>query len=242
MQVTGRFSAGAGRLHRAAARAAIAAVAIGLGCASIDPQPEPQPAKNFGTYKAAPPDQLLVSVLPEPLLERQVIVRPDGMISFDLVGDVPASGRTLDEIAKEIEGKIGEYKRGARVTVSLVGSLSTSVTLVGEVRVPTNFPLDRDMRVIEAIGRVGGNTPFANRSDARVIRVQEGQTTVIPVDIAAIERGDLRTNVWLLPGDVVFVPPTLLARIGYAIAGLTFPLQALVGSGLAGIAMTAVAP
>jgi polysaccharide export outer membrane protein len=208
------------------------------GCASIEPQPEPQPEKNFGTYRVGPPDQLLVSVLPEPLLERTVTVRPDGMISFDLVGDVLASGRSLDEIAADIQGKIEEYKRGARVTVALSGSLSSSITILGEVRAPTNFPLDRDMRVVEAIGRVGGNTIFANKPEARVIRTREGQTTVLPVDLAAIERGDLRTNVWLMRGDVVFVPPTILARIGYAIAALTFPLQAILGSGIGGIAAT----
>jgi polysaccharide export outer membrane protein len=209
-----------------------------MACASIEPQPEPQPEKNFGIYRAGPPDQLLVSVLPEPLLERSVIVRPDGMISFDLVGDIAATGRTLDEIAAEIQTKIEEYKRGARVTVALSGSLSSSITILGEVKIPSNFPLDRDLRVVEAIGRVGGNTIFASRSNARVIRTTGGQTTVLPVDLAAIERGDLRTNLWLQRGDVVFVPATVLARIGYAIAGLTFPLQALVGSGLGGIATT----
>ena len=111
-----------GRGFRAVCALALLSFVAMAGCASIDPQPEPQPEKNFGTYRTAPPDQLLVSVLPEPLLERSVVVRPDGMISFDLVGDIPASGRTLDEIAKEIEGKIGEYKRGARVTGSAAQS------------------------------------------------------------------------------------------------------------------------
>lgn len=226
------------RRLRAGAWVALAAFLQATACASIEPQPEPQPEKNFGTYRAGPPDQLLVSVLPEPLLERSVIVRPDGMISFDLVGDIPATGRTLDEIGQEIQAKIENYKRGARVTVALAGSLSSSITILGEVKQPSNFPLDRDLRVIEAIGRVAGTTIFAKRADARVIRTRDGQTTVLPVDIDAIERGDLRTNVWLMRGDVVFVPPTTLARIGYAIAGLTFPLQAIVGSGLAGIATT----
>lgn len=219
-----------------------AAVALLGACASVEPQPEPQPEQVEGNYRVGPPDQLLVSVLPEPLLERQVTVRPDGNISFDLVGDIQAAGRTLAEISQEIEQKISEYKRGARVTVSLVGSLSVSVTVLGEVRGPTNFPLDRDLRVVEAVGRVGGTTPFADRKDARVIRVQNGQTSVIPVDLAAIERGDLRTNVWLMRGDIIFVPPTALARFGYAIAGLTFPLQALIGSGLGGIATTLAVP
>lgn len=226
------------RALRSGAWVALAAMLQATGCASVQPQPEPQPDKSFGTYRAGPPDQLLVSVLPEPLLERTVTVRPDGMISFDLVGDIPAAGRTLDEIGADIQAKIEEYKRGARVTVALSGSLSSSITILGEVKGPTNFPLDRDMRVIEAIGRVGGNSIFANLSDARVIRTRDGQTSVLPVDLSAIVRGDLRTNIWLMRGDVVFVPPTVLARIGYAIAGLTFPLQALVGSGLGGIATT----
>lgn len=222
-------------------------LAVGLwlgltGCASIEPQPEPQPDPNFGTYRAGPPDQLLVSVLPEPLLERTVVVRPDGMITFDLVGDIPATGRTLDEIAADIQAKIDDFKRGAHVTVALASSLSSSITLLGEVKSPTNFPLDRDLRVIEAIGRVGGSTIFASRANARIIRTLGGQTTVLPVDLAAIERGDLRTNLWLVRGDVIFVPPTFLARIGYAIAGFTFPFQALIGSGIGGIATTVIAP
>lgn len=217
-------------------------LAPALGCASYDPQPEPQPAKEFGTYRTGPPDQLLVSVLPEPLLERTVTVRPDGMISFDLVGDIKATGRTLDEIGAEIESKIGEYKRGARVTVALAGSLSISVTVLGEVRGPTNFPLDRDMRVIEAVGRVGGNSIYAARSRARVIRSVGGQTTVMTVDLAAIERGDLRTNIWLMPGDIIFVPPTILARIGYFISGITFPFQAILGSSIGGLAANYISP
>lgn len=238
MQVYEATSTQRSRGIRASAWIALAAVLQATACASIEPQPEPQPDKNFGTYRAGPPDQLLVSVLPEPLLERNVTVRPDGMISFDLVGDVPATGRTLDEIAQDIQTKIEQYKRGARVTVALAGSLSSSITILGEVKQPSNFPLDRDMRVIEAIGRVAGTTIFAERADARVIRVRDGQTSVLPVNLDAIERGDLRTNLWLMRGDVVYVPPTMLARIGYAIAGLTFPFQAIVGSGLAGIATT----
>jgi len=236
-RAAGRAGAGAARALRMGLVAGMLALAA-VGCATPEPHPQPQPEQDFGTYRTGPPDQLLVSVLPEPLLEREVTVRPDGNISFDLVGDIPAAGRTLDEIGAEIQEKITKFKRGARVTVSLVGSLSSSVTVLGEVKVPSEFALDKDTRVVEAIGRVGGTTPFAKKDGARVIRVRGGQTEVIPVDIGAIHRGDLRTNVWLMRGDIVYVPPTALARFGYAIAGLTYPLQAFMGSGIAGIATT----
>jgi polysaccharide export outer membrane protein len=179
----------------------------------------------------AAPDELLVIVMPEPQITRQTVVRPDGMISVDLVGDVQAAGRTVEEIAAEIQKRIASYIRGPRVTVSLVVSRSQSVTILGEVLRPASFPLTKETRVAEALGLVSGPTLLAAKSRIKVVR-SEGQTTrVFRVDLDAIEDGDLSTNLVLAGGDVVVVPPTVSASIGYAIRGLFFPLQSLLGIG-----------
>ena len=69
-------------------------------------------------YRVGPPDLLDITILPDPVIEREVVVRPDGMISVDLVGDIPAAGRTTEEIAADVEARIGRFKRDARVTVA----------------------------------------------------------------------------------------------------------------------------
>jgi polysaccharide export outer membrane protein len=178
-----------------------------------------------------PPDQLTVTILPEPIIERSVLVRPDGMISIDLIGDVPAAGRTPEEIAADIENRISRFKRNARVTVALEESLSAQVTVLGEVNRPVTFPLERETRVVEALGMVGGPTIFAAKSRIKVIRFQEGKSHVYRVNLNALEDGDLGTNILLQGGDLVVVPPTVSATVGHWLGNLFYPLQRIIGLG-----------
>lgn len=207
----------------------LAVLAAALGCATDGGMPPPAPASQ--PYTVGPPDQLRISILPEPVIERDVVVRPDGMISVDLVGDIPAAGRTTEEIAADIERRIGRYKRDARVTVALRQSLSTEITVLGEVGRPSTFPLDRETRLVEALGTVGGPRLFAAKSRIRVIRFQDGQTQVYRVNLGDIEQGDLSSNMLLRGGDVIYVPPTRLASVGYAVQAVLFPFQQIMGFG-----------
>jgi polysaccharide export outer membrane protein len=202
--------------------------ALAAGCAAKGanpPSPEPVP------YVVGPPDQLQITILPEPVIERTVTVRPDGMISVELVGDVPAAGRTVQEIADDIETRIGRFKRDANVTVSLAASLSTEITVLGEVSRPSTFPLSRETRIIEAIGLVGGTRLFAAKSRVRVVRPEGGTTQVYSVSLNAIENGDLSQNMLLRAGDIVIVPPTVLAAIGYKVSEVFFPFSTLFSFG-----------
>jgi polysaccharide export outer membrane protein len=204
-------------------------VAAALGCASSsNPVPAPSGA-SFGHYRVGAPDILDVTILPEPTIERQVVVRPDGMISMDLIGDVPAGGRSVDEIAADIEKRISRFKRDASVTVRLKEAQSTAITVFGEVRVPNTFPLVKETRVAEAIGKVGGETIFARTGKIRVIRSGGGEAAVYIVDLNAIRSGDMRTNIVLASGDIVYVPPNVFARIGYAMNLIFLPFQPFLG-------------
>jgi polysaccharide export outer membrane protein len=173
----------------------------------------------------------VVTILPDPIIERTVVVRPDGMISIDLIGDLAASGRTTEEIAADIERRIARFKRNAKVTVALSQSLSAQITVLGEVERVSTFPLERDTRAVEAIGLVGGPTLLAAKSRIRVIRYQDGKTRVYRVNLSAIEDGDLRTNILLQGGDVVVVPPTVSATIGHFLRGIFYPIQQIMGLG-----------
>jgi polysaccharide export outer membrane protein len=215
---------------RSAAVARLLAVSAlcAVACSTTVTAPPVAPAPE--DYVVGAPDQLLIHILPEPEIERQVRVRPDGMISIDLVGDVQAAGRTPMEIAKAIEEKISRYKRDATVNVDVVTSPSRFVTVVGEVGRPSNLPLERVTRVTEVIGQVGGTRPFASLNNIRVIRQDGRDARVLDVRLADIQRGDLSTNVVLQEGDLVVVPPTLLARIGYTLQMIFFPFQPVVST------------
>jgi polysaccharide export outer membrane protein len=223
------------------AQAALAAlwVTAWLGCAST-PRPLPDQAK-LSTYTVGAPDHLHIIVLPDPPIERDVTVRPDGMISLDLIGDVPAAGRSVGEISSDIEQRISRFKRGAAVTVSLVSADSNSVTVLGEVRDPQSLALLKQTRVAEAVARVGGPIFTGNEDEIRVVRSGSGEAVVYEVDLDAIQAGDLRTNIVLTEGDIVYVPPTWWAEVGYVVQAILFPFNPLLGLGMAA-AGSAIAP
>jgi polysaccharide export outer membrane protein len=202
----------------------VALGASALACAGPKPSPPPQAPPITG-YVVGAPDQLLVHILPEPEIERTVRVRPDGKISIDLIGDVQAAGLTPIKIAESIEQRIARFKRDATVSVSVIDSPSQFVTIYGEVTTPSTFPLNSDMRVSEAIGRVGGTRPFASQNKIRIVRTNGAETKVFRVRLKDISKGDLSTNIVVEEGDLIVVPPTVLARIGYAFQMVFFPFQ-----------------
>ena len=216
-----------GSIDRIAARAAALALALlGTACTTT---PAPEPVAELGAYHVGAPDTLVVTILPDPIVAETVVVRPDGMVTIQLIGDVQAAARTPNEIAAEIEERIGRYKRGARATVAVLKAESSAVTVLGEVRSPGRFPLVKMTRVTEALGYVGGPTNFAKMSGIRVMRPTLSGTEVHPVDFDAIRQGDLTTNLALAGGDIVYVPPTVLAQIGYFVQQLFFPFTPIIG-------------
>lgn len=218
-------SNGVARSKRLGCAVVLAASFFAIACVH---SPNPAPNVRYLDYLVGPPDRLTVTILPDPPVVENVVVRPDGMVTIQLVGDVPAGGKTTDQIATDIQNRISRFKRGALVTVALAGAESSMITVLGEVRNPTTFPLTRQMRISEAIGTVGGPTLFANEDEMQVVR-PGSPPKVIEIDLTAIRDGDLRTNVQVYGGDIIYVPPTILAQIGYGIQQVLFPFTPFFG-------------
>ena len=210
----------------------LAFAALAGGASAVTPAPPPSRAER--PYLVGPPDDLLITIRPEPAIVRQVVVQPDGKISVDMVGEVQAGGRTMTEIANEIARRISPYIRSPQVTVSLVASKSIAITILGQVQRPATFPLQRETRVSEAIGLVAGPTELGAASRIRVVRQAGGKPQVYRVNLDAIRNGDLSTNILLEAGDIIYVPPTVSASIGLALRGFFFPLQQIFGMGAQG--------
>ncbi len=220
---TGSMSAAKGR----AARCLIAASLLASLACSRPMTPPPQ-APPIEGYVVGAPDNLRILVLPDPEIEREVRVRPDGMISIDLIGDVQAAGQTPTQIAEVIRERISRFKRDAAVSVTVLDSPSQFVTIFGEVASPGTFSLTAETRVTEAIGQVGGTRSFASLNRIRVIRTDGATTQVLRVRLKDIQKGDMATNYVVEEGDLIVVPPTAFARAGYAMQMLLFPLQPLI--------------
>lgn len=158
-------------------------------------------------YQIGPEDVLHISVWKEPDLDREVLVRPDGGISFPLVGDIQVSGRTPLEVQNEIKSRLDRFIPDAEVTVSVNKISGYTIFVVGEVKAPGQFTLGRYVDVMQALTLAGSLTPYAKSDSIKILRRVAGKETVFRFDYGDIQRGrDLKQNIILQSGDVVVVP------------------------------------
>ena len=158
------------------------------------------------TYVIGPEDTIAVSVWKEPGLSGTLPVRPDGMISLALVGDLQAAGFTPMQLAQDISGRLKRYVNDPNVTVTVTGVNSKKIYLIGEIGHVGPQPLTAGLTPLEAIATAGGINPFANGKHIYILRPVNGKQTKIPFDYKkAIKTGD-QQGVTLLPDDKIVVP------------------------------------
>jgi len=158
-------------------------------------------------YRIGPEDTLEISVWKEEALKKDVLVRPDGDISFPLAGDVRAAGRTVGELREELAKRIEKYIPQPVVSVLVTRTASNRVYVVGRVTKSGDYPAGRFIDVLQALAMAGGLTPFADEKDIKVIRREKDRVSVFPFDFKAVSRGEkLEQNILLQGGDVVVVP------------------------------------
>ena len=163
------------------------------------------------TYRIGVDDRVQISVWRNPDMSVTVPVRPDGMISVPLIGDVKAGGKTPEQVAKEIREKLATFIRDPNVTVILTELRSheflTRVRVTGAVRTPKSMPFRQGMTVLDAVLEAGGVNDFAAPNRAKLYRKSKEKTEALDIDLGDIlNKGKLRTNERLIPGDVITVP------------------------------------
>ncbi len=150
---------------------------------------------------------LQISVWKEEGLEREVIVRPDGGVSFPLAGNVTVAGKTPAEVEGEIAKRLQRFIPDAVVTVSVVKLQGMRLYVTGQVRNPGQFTVGRYVDVLQAITLAGGLTPFAKDGDIKIIRREDGREVVHKFNFGEVRRGEnLQQNIMLRTDDVVVVP------------------------------------
>ena len=158
-------------------------------------------------YRVQPGDVLSISVWREEGLEKEVLVRPDGGLSFPLVGNVQASGKSIPELQTEVADKLKRFIPDPSVTVAVLRLDGNKVYVIGKVNRAGEFPVTRNVDVVQALAMAGGMTPYAAVNKIHILRRSGGRQSAIPFAYGDVEKGqDLEQNIVLQAGDVVVVP------------------------------------
>ena len=158
-------------------------------------------------YTLNPGDVIVISVWKEEGLDREVLVLPDGTITFPLAGTILASGLTADELQGELVERIKAYIADPVVTVSVKAILGNKFFVVGQVNKPGEFVVGHYTSVMQLLSMAGGLTPYASEDDILIIRHENGKAERLAFRYGDVKRGKaLETDLILKPGDVVVVP------------------------------------
>ncbi|MCX7886317.1 MAG: polysaccharide export protein [Verrucomicrobiae bacterium] len=172
----------------------------------------PSAAPTTAEYRIQPSDLLDIHVYQEPDLSLKVRVRPDGKISYPLLGSVAVAGLTVTEVQEKLTELLAkDYLVNPRVSVSVEPATSQKVLIIGQVKNPGSYEIPRHetLTVLQLIARAGGFTDIAAQNRVTVIRGEGSKQKRIVVNVPAIiSSGDRSKDIVLEPGDVVSVPET----------------------------------
>ena len=171
--------------------------------------PQSGAADGGPAYVIGPGDVVQVFVWRNPELSTTVPVRPDGKISTPLVDDMVAVGKTPSALAQDMEAVLAEYVRSPKVNIIVTQPASrfSQIRVVGQVQKPQALAYREGMTVLDAILEVGGLTPFAAGNRARIVRKVDEKDVEIKLNLDdLLNKGDLKENLEVQPGDVLVVP------------------------------------
>lgn len=178
-------------------------------------------------YTISEEDVLKISVWQNPDLDQEVIVRPDGMISFPLVGDVLAKGLSIPQLDREITRLLSEFVRSPEVSISLKKIGGSKVIVLGEIMRPGVYSVTGSKTVLEAIGQSGGFSRDAVPSS--IVLVRGGLIKPQPqrLNLSKVLKGQQvqQQNIALQAEDIIFVPKKFIADLNYFLGQVLDPIS-----------------
>lgn len=170
------------------------------------------PGDEIPYYVIGPLDNLEIFVWGNPELSSSAQVRPDGRVTLPIVEDLPASGKTPTELARDVEAALGKFVVDPIVSVSVsgfVGPFETQVRIVGEATEPQAIAYRANMTILDVMIAVQGLTEFADANRTTLVRLEEGEQIAYRVRLGdLLNDGDITANVSVLPGDIIIIPET----------------------------------
>ena len=172
---------------------------------SVFAQDNPVPVGD--AYVIGPGDVLSISVWKEEGMQLEVLVRPDGGITYPLAGEIQAGGLSTKALSDELVRKLKKYIPNPSVTVSVLQSVSNKIYVIGKVNRPGEFTATGYMDVLQALTMAGGLTPYADSDEIKIIRRTEKGNMMMLFDYDEVVSGEqLDMNIILKAGDTVVVP------------------------------------
>jgi polysaccharide export outer membrane protein len=230
---------------RATLAVILSLITVGLtGCFSSNPEDiqaflrPPDVNVTAENYILQPPDEIEIqcSKVPEIHLQHQII-RPDGKVSFEALGEIEAAGKTPEELADVLEQKVSELYTltGDRpIDVRIIAYQSKVFYVLGQVLIPGSKIYTGRDTVLSAIADARPN-PMAWVERIQVIRPSDDEDIkpkIFEVNLESMRvHGDTSKNVLLQEGDIVYVPPTVLAALALKVEEVIRPItRALTGT------------
>ena len=193
---------------------------IGIaGCAGKPRLPEESltpagPSVLTESYKMAVGDQVAINVWKNAELSVSAPIRPDGKVSMPLIGEVMAVGNTPEQLASNIEKKLAAYVKNPNVTVILTSlqghEFLSRIRITGAVTQNISISYHQGMTVLDAVLAAGSVNLYADSNDTKLHRRTSKGSETYDIRLKNImEKGDMTTNIYLLPGDIITVPERL---------------------------------
>lgn len=174
-----------------------------------------------GDYMLGPEDMIEITVWGHEDLKRMVPVSLEGTITFPMIGEVRAAGKSTQQLEKELARKLGDgYLKNPQLTVTVKDFKSQKVFVMGEVKNPGTYPVTKENNLLFALSQAGGFTKDAGE-EVVVIRPRDPnkqgkmtleeaaadkKTTILRVNLKDALAGDRKDNVPIRDGDSIIVP------------------------------------
>ena len=158
-------------------------------------------------YRLNPGDILNISVWDEEALQQEVLVLPDGTISFPLVGIIDVDDKTPLQVQEELRDKLSRLIPDPEVNLTVTQVAGNNFFIIGKVNRPGRFPMNRPTDVVQALSLAGGLTPYASSDSIQILRRSADGQKIIAFDYTKVSEGKaLDSNILLRSGDTIVVP------------------------------------
>ena len=165
-------------------------------------------AAGSKSYRIGSGDLLEIVTWKEPDFSREdVLVRTDGKITFPLLNDVQAAGKTPLELKEAIENGLKDYVSTPVVTVTVSNPQSQRFYILGEVMNTGEYTLIKELTVLQAFALSGGFTEWASKDEIILFRKVDGREKIIRINYKEIVKGEnIEQNITIIADDTIIVP------------------------------------
>ncbi|MGO9577767.1 MAG: polysaccharide biosynthesis/export family protein [Terriglobales bacterium] len=193
---------------------AVTCLATSQTASSAPPSPTPALQTRNPIYRVAPSDDLAVSFPLSPELNQKVTVQPDGFITLANLGSVYVQGQTTPEIVETLKKACAGILHDPIIAVDLTNFQAARFTIFGQVTRPGQYPLRSPTTVSQAVAIGGGLLASAKYQALLLRRMSSDWLEVKKLNVKALIQGKkVSEDVTLQPGDMIYVPETVLTKV-----------------------------